>query len=371
LNADSVELYALYPFKGSFQQLFEGANIKYLRLTSVDIRSDVSQPFTGNINRLELAKLVSSLSIENFPVYPAHELIINAYYIDDFNNEHPPNYNNLVELRVHSNGPIPANAFRNFPNIKTLQVSTEQEIDPQAFNGLNNLEKLIVEDTQLPVDALKNFPNLKEYETNIEKLDEISQCQLIEKLANGQLAVRTISEDQPCTCVLAYLESAAGRTPCDAQHCDHSPCAAIKNNYDTETGTFKAPPAIQRADGSNALRQRKPQGYSEPYQIPSQGKDKLKRDIPQQVQQPSGDSAEGPAEFEGEDNNEGGQLNPSDNSNDDYYFDDNDNVQPVTKTRTITTKSDWNNERDDAITTTAYGIHDGIKLSFNNINAFA
>src|SRR5262249_2809996 len=30
LNADSLELYALYPFHGTFQQLFDGANIKYL-----------------------------------------------------------------------------------------------------------------------------------------------------------------------------------------------------------------------------------------------------------------------------------------------------------------------------------------------------
>jgi hypothetical protein len=242
---------------------------------------------------LELVKQASSLSVENFPVYPAHELTINAFYIDDFNSEHPPNYNNLVELVVYSAERIPGNAFDNFPNIKTLKVLTEQGIDPQAFNGLNNLEKLIVEDTQLPVDALKNFPNLKEYETNIEKLDEISQCQLIEKLANGQLVVRSISEDQSCTCVLAYLESAAGGTPCDAQHCEHSPCAAIKNNYDTETRTFKAPPMIQRADGSNALRQREPQSYSGPYQIPSEDQDKLKRGTPQQIQQPSEDNSPG------------------------------------------------------------------------------
>jgi hypothetical protein len=241
---------------------------------------------------LELAKQASSLSVQNFPVYPAHELIINAFYIDDFNDEHPPNYNNLVELRVYSVERIPANAFRNFPNIKILQISTEHGIDLQAFNGLNNLEKLIVKDTQLPVGVLKNFPNLKEYETNVEKLDGKSQCQLIEKLANGQLVVRTISEDKPCTCVLAYLHSAAGVTPCNAIHCDHSSCTAIKNNYDAKTRTFKAPPMILRADGSNALRQREPQGYSGPYQITSEDQDKLQQGTPQQVQQPSGDGSQ-------------------------------------------------------------------------------
>ena len=29
LNVDSLELYTLYPFRGTFQQLFNGANIKY------------------------------------------------------------------------------------------------------------------------------------------------------------------------------------------------------------------------------------------------------------------------------------------------------------------------------------------------------
>ncbi|CAF4593152.1 unnamed protein product, partial [Rotaria magnacalcarata] len=80
--------YALYPFHGSFQQLFDGANIKYLRLSGGDIRSDLSKPFTGNIARLELAKQASALSVQNFPIYPAHELIINAFYITDFNNEY-------------------------------------------------------------------------------------------------------------------------------------------------------------------------------------------------------------------------------------------------------------------------------------------
>lgn len=282
LNADTVELYALYPFKGSFQQLFDGANIKYLRLSGGEIRSDVSQSFTGNIGRLELAKQASELSVQNFPVYPAHELTINAFYVDDFNSQHPPNYNNLGELRVHSNNRIPANAFQNYPNIHTLQISTEQDIDPQAFNGLNNLEKLIIKDTKLPVDALKNLPNLKEYETNIEKLDEKSQCQLLEKLASGQLAVQAIPNGRECTCVSAYLESALGRTPCEAENCDRSTCAAIKNNYNAQTRTFNAPPTIRRADGSDALRPREPKVYSSSSQIASQDQQKLHNGAPQQ-----------------------------------------------------------------------------------------
>ena len=293
MNADSVELHTLYPFKGTFQQLFEGANIKYLRLSGGDIRSDLSQPFTGSVGRLELAKQASSLSVQNFPVYPAHELIINAFYVDDFNAENPPNYSNLGELRVHSNGPIPANAFRNFPNIHTLQVSTDQDIDPQAFNGLTKLEKLVVKDAKLSADALKNLPNLKEYETSVEKLDEKAQCQLLDKLASGQLAVQATPNGRECTCLSAYLDTAAGRVPCDAQHCEHSSCAAIKNNYDVGSRTFKAPPAIRRADGSDALRQREPQAYSGPFQVSSQDQDKLQRGTPQHIQQPSGEGLQG------------------------------------------------------------------------------
>ncbi len=215
-------------------------------------------------------------------------MTINAFYIDDFNNEHPPNYNNLGELRVHSNGPIPANAFRNFPNIHTLQISTEQDINPQAFNGLNKLEKLIIKDSKLPLDLLKNLPNLKEFETNVEKLDEKTQCQLVEKLANGQLAVQAIPNGRECTCVTAYLDTAAGRTACDAQHCEHSSCAAIKNNYDTSSKTFKAPPTILRADGTNALHQREQQVYTAPFQVSPQDQEKLQKGTPQQAQQQSG-----------------------------------------------------------------------------------
>lgn len=281
LNADTVELYALYPFKGSFQQLFDGANIKYLRLSGGEIRSDPSQSFTGNVGRLELAKQASELSVQNFPVYPAHELTINAFYVDDFNSQHPPNYNNLGELRVHSNNRIPANAFQNYPNIHTLQISTEQDIDPQALNGLNNLEKLVIKDSKFPIDLLKNLPNLKEYETNIEKLDEKSQCQLLEKLSNGQLAVQAIPNGRECTCVAAYLDSAIGRTPCDAENCDRASCAAIKNNYNTQTRTFNPPPTIRRADGSDALRPRDPKVYSSPSQIASQDQQKLQVAAPQ------------------------------------------------------------------------------------------
>jgi hypothetical protein len=286
-NADSLELYALYPFHGSFQQLFDGANIKYIRLSGGDIRSDLSQPFSGNIGRLELAKQANELSVQNFPVYPAHELTINAFYITEFNHAHPPNYNNLGELRVFSTARIPANAFVNFPNIHTLSISTEKDIDPQALNGLNKLEKLIIKDTKAPIELLNSVPSIKEFETNIEKLDDKTQCQLIEKLANGQVAVQAIPNGRECTCVTAYLDTSVGRTPCSAQHCEHSSCATIKNNYDVTTGTFKQPPLIRRSDGSNALQQREPQVYTAPFQVAYQDQEKLQKGIPQPVPSPS------------------------------------------------------------------------------------
>ena len=183
-------MYVLYPFRGTFQQLFNGANIKFLRLSGGDISSDLSQQFSGNIGRLELAKQAATLSVENFPVYPAHELIINAFYVTDFNSQHPPNYGNLVELRVYSPESIPANAFRQFPNIHTLSIASEKGIDANALAGLNNLEKLTIKDSRPSLELLNSVPNVKEFEASIEKLDERSQCQLIEKLASGQVAIQ-------------------------------------------------------------------------------------------------------------------------------------------------------------------------------------
>ena len=190
LNVDSLEIYVLYPFRGTFQQLFNGANIKSLRLSGVDIRSDSSQPFTGNIGRLELAKQASQLTAQNFPVYPAHELIINAFYLTDFNSDNPPNYSNLGELRIHTTERVPANAFRQYPNLHTLSISTEKEIDPQALNGLHKLEKLTIKDTKPSLELLNSVPSVKEFEASVEKLDDREQCQLIEKLANGQVVVQ-------------------------------------------------------------------------------------------------------------------------------------------------------------------------------------
>ncbi len=273
----------MYPFHGTFQQLFDGANIKYLRLSGGDICSNLSQPFTGIISRLELAKQASVLSVQNFPVYPAHELIINAFYISDFTDEHPPNYTNLGELRVYSTERIPANAFRSFSNIHTLSISSEKDIDPQAWNGLQKLEKLTIKNTKITLELLNSLPNVKEFETNIEKFDEITQCQLLEKLANGQVAVQSIPNGLKCTCVSAYLDTAGGRSPCNAQHCKHSSCVVIKNNYDAATGRFKSPPTIRRSDGSNAFQQREPKIYSSPFQVPYQDQEKLQKGIPQQV----------------------------------------------------------------------------------------
>ncbi|CAF1445360.1 unnamed protein product [Adineta ricciae] len=279
LQADSLELYALYPFHGTFQQMFDGANIKFLHLSGGDIRSDPSQSFTGNIQRLELAKQADKLSVQNFPAYPAHEMIINAYYISEFNNEHPPNYDNLGELRVHTREEIPAHAFRQYPNIHTLSVTSEKGINPHAFDGLDRLEKLVIKD-KVGTDVVDNLPNVKEFEGDIGKLDSNVQCKLLEKLANGQVAVQAIPNGNECTCTSAYLDAAAGRMPCSAQDCEHSSCAAIKNNYDAATGQFTPPPPIQRADGSDALRPRATRVYTAPFQISSQDQEKLRSGIP-------------------------------------------------------------------------------------------
>lgn len=304
LNVDSLELFGLYPFHGTFQSLFNGANIKFLRLSGGDISSDLSQPFTGNVGRVELAKQASSLSVQNFPVYPTHELVINAFYVSDFNSENPPNYSNLKELRVFSTENIPAGAFRQFPNLQTLSVATEKDIDPNAFSGLTNLEKLTIKDTKPSLNLLNSVPTVKEFEANIDKLDDNAQCQLLEKLANGQIAVQAVPNGEHCTCANAYLSAAAGRAPCDAQHCEHSTCAAIKNSYDASTRTFKAPPAIRRSDGSDALRQRDARVYSAPFQVSQQDQDKLQRgavqQVPQQQYQPQqpGDDSQRPNEGE-------------------------------------------------------------------------
>ena len=185
-----MELHAFYPFQGTFQELFNGANIKYLRFSGGDIDSDPSQSFTGIIARLELAKQANVLSVQHFPVYPAHEFIINAFYVTEFNHKHPPNYSNLVELHVHSPDRIPANAFRQFTNLQTLSVSTDEEIDVQAFNGLRNLEKLTIKDNKATIELLNSVPQVKEFVTAIETLDERTQCQFVEKLATGQVAVQ-------------------------------------------------------------------------------------------------------------------------------------------------------------------------------------
>ncbi|CAF1145494.1 unnamed protein product [Adineta steineri] len=292
LHAESLELYSLYPFHGTFQQLFKDANIKFLRLSGGDIRSDVSETFTGNIARLELAKQANAISVQHFPVYPAHELTINAFYISNFNSDHPSNYANLRELRVHSPARIPANAFRQFPNIHTLSVQSDRGIDPHAFDGLTHLEKLTIKDGETNFDLFNSLPNLKEFEARIENLDENTQCKLIEKLANGQVAIQALLDDRDCTCVSAYLDTAAGRLPCSPQGCEYSSCAAIKNNYNADTGTFIPPPTIRRSDGTDALREREPRVYTAPYQVTPQDKQKLQNAISPPQPEQSEDSYE-------------------------------------------------------------------------------
>ncbi|CAF1146615.1 unnamed protein product [Adineta steineri] len=301
LHAESLELYALYPFHGTFQQLFKDANIKFLRLSG-DIRSDVSETFTGNIARLELAKQANAISVQHFPVYPAHELTINAFYVTDFDSEHPPNYANLVELRVHTQNRIPAHAFRQFPNILTLSVQSDQGIDSQAFDGLTHLEKLEVGNSQPSLDLFNILPNLKEFKASIETLDENAQCKLIEKLATGKVAIQAQPYGQECTCVSAYLDTAVGRFPCSPQGCEYSSCVAIKNNYNADTSTFNPPPTIQRSDGTDALREREPRVYTAPYQVTPQDKEKFLNAAPvTQPEQPDEDRRRPDCEYRGPD----------------------------------------------------------------------
>jgi hypothetical protein len=123
-------------------------------------------------------------------MYPAHELIINAFYVTNFNSDNPPNYSNLDELRIYSQERIPANAFQQYPNLHTLSISTEKDIDPHALDGLHHLEKLTIKDTKPSLELLNNLPTVKEFEVSLEKLNDREQCQLVEKLVNGQVAVQ-------------------------------------------------------------------------------------------------------------------------------------------------------------------------------------
>jgi len=103
------------------------------------------------------------------------------------------------------------------------------------------------------------------------------------------------------------LDAAAGRTPCDAQHCEHSSCAVIKNNYDEATRTFKAPPPILRSDGTNALQPRPSRVYTTPFQVSQQDQEKLQKGIPPPVQQSQ--SEYDPQNPGGQDYNPQGKLN--------------------------------------------------------------
>lgn len=99
-----------------------------------------------------------------------------------------------------------------------------------------------------------------------------------------------------CTCASAFLDTASGRYPCDAQNCEQSSCPSIRNNYDAETRTFKTPPPVKRADGSNALRPRDPKVYTSPYQVSHQDQEKVQKAVPHHAQQTSGQDNQGQAD---------------------------------------------------------------------------
>jgi len=194
--------------------------------------------------------------------------------------------------------------------LHTLSISTEKDIDPHALDGLYKLEKLTIKDTKPSIEFLNKLPNIKEFEVSLEKLSDREQCELVEKLASGQVAVQgkisfnkerkfyyylfylAIPNQRECTCASSYLDTVSGRYPCDARGCEQSSCAAIKNNYDATTRTFKTPPAIKRADGSDALRQREPKVYTSSYHISNQDRQKAQQGG---SQQPSGQTS-GPTE---------------------------------------------------------------------------
>ncbi|CAF4095576.1 unnamed protein product, partial [Rotaria sordida] len=172
------------------------------------------------------------------------------------------------ELSVYSPDRISANAFQQLPNLRVLSIQNDKDIDPHALDDLKNLEKLTIRNiiSASSLNLLQKLPNVKEFEININRLDKKTQCQLIEKLANAQVTIKVLPNRRECACALAYLDAANSRAPCFAQYCEHSSCAAIKNNYDASTRTFKAPPSILRSDDTNAVHQRKSRIYSTPYQ---------------------------------------------------------------------------------------------------------
>ena len=102
--------------------------------------------------------------------------------------------------------------------------------------------------------------------------------------------VLDIPNSYECTCVSAYLSSTVGRTRCDAHNCDQSSCAVIKNNYDVLTRTFKSPVPVIRADGSDALRQREPNVYRTPFQVPQHDQDKVRQATLSSEQASSGEA---------------------------------------------------------------------------------
>ena len=114
-----------------------------------------------------------------------------------------------------------------------------------------------------------------------------------------------IASGRECTCASAYLDTASGRYPCEALNCEQSSCPAIRNNYDAAARTFKQPPPIKRADGSDALRQREPKVYTSPYQISNQDQAKGQQGGAQH--QSSGQEGE-----QQQQQPEGGQQNPND-----------------------------------------------------------
>ncbi|CAF4877993.1 unnamed protein product, partial [Rotaria sp. Silwood1] len=319
LNVDGLEIYSYYPFHSTFQQLFNGSNIKDLRLAGAGIRSDLSQRFTGNIARLELIKQAKSLSIKTFPLYPVHEYIASAFYLTEFNAENQPNYANLLELRIHSQELIPARAFQQYPNIQMLSIKTDKYIDVDALDGLNKLEKLSIMEPNPSLAILNKATTVKEYETNIEKLDEDSQCKLVDKVSNGEIFVRALRNGNECNCMIAYLYIVVGQSLCDIDNCEYSTCSAIRNNYDSSLRAFKMSPSIFRADGTNILDERRINIYTKPYKIPEN--DRKKYDKAMKQYSLTTDSTQKLSEYEQDETNQHTatktEQHQDDNRNDD------------------------------------------------------
>ena len=122
-------------------------------------------------------------------------------------------------------------------NVKTFELSTNKDIDRQAWNGLNRRHKLIVKDTNVSHHLLTHLRHIKEFQIDIDSLD-----------------------------------------------CHRDPCLTIRTNYNITSQRFRSAPIIRHVDGSNAFRERSVKIYSTQYQISSEDEKKFRQTLAEQYQ---------------------------------------------------------------------------------------